>query len=197
MFTGLVETRSPVRRSLPRGTGLALWVAVPGDWAPAVGESISVSGACLSVAGLESGQMLFEVSQETLAKTLLGSLRPGDEVNLERAMRLSDRLDGHLVTGHVDGLGKIVAVADSGDGGRRITFEAPPGFERWLVEKGSVAVDGVSLTVVEPRGRRFDVAVIPVTLARTTLGRAAPGQPVNLEADPLGKWVERLLSARA
>lgn len=196
MFTGLVETRSPVRRSLPKGTGLAVWIAVPEGWAPAIGESVSVSGACLSVAGLEGGEMLFEASQETLARTWLGSLASGDEVNLERAMRLSDRLDGHLVTGHVDGLGQVVVVSDSGDGGRRITFEVNTGFERWLVEKGSIAVDGVSLTVVEPRGRLFDAAVIPITLARTTLGRTAPGRPVNLEADAIGKWIERLLAAR-
>ena len=141
--------------------------------------------------------MLFEASQETLARTWLGSLAAGDEVNLERAMRLSDRLDGHLVTGHIDGSGQVVAVLDSGDGGRRITFEASEGSERWLVEKGSIAVDGVSLTVVGPRGRRFDAAVIPITLEKTTLGRAAPGQRVNLEFDLLGKWIDRLLSARS
>jgi len=193
MFTGLVETRSSVRRSLPRGAGLAVWVAVPSGWEPALGASISVSGACLSVAGLEAGEMLFEASQETLARTWLGSLAPGDEVNLERAMRLSDRLDGHLVTGHVDGPGKIVAVSDSGDGGRRITFEVLEGSERWLIDKGSIAVDGVSLTVVGPRGRLFDAAVIPITLEKTTLGRAERGAVVNLEADLIGKWIERLV----
>lgn len=196
MFTGLVETRSPVRRCLSRGTGLAVWIAVPEGWEPGLGESISVSGACLSIAGLNGGEMLFEASSETLTKTWLGALVPGDEVNLERAMRLSDRLDGHLVTGHVEARGEVVAVSDTGDRGRRITFEVPPGFERWLVDKGSVAVDGVSLTVVAPRGRRFDVAVIPITLSKTTLGLAVPGRPVNLEADPIGKWIERLLSAR-
>jgi riboflavin synthase len=196
MFTGLVETRSPVRRTLPRGTGSAVWVAVPEGWVPGIGDSICVSGACLSVAALERGEMLFELSQETLAKTWLASVAPGDQVNLERAMRLSDRLDGHLVSGHVDGQGRVVAVRDSGDAGRRITVEVPEAFERWLVEKGSVAVDGVSLTVVEPRGRLFDVAVIPITLGKTTLGNAATGRAVNLEADPIGKWIERLLSAR-
>jgi riboflavin synthase len=175
---------------------MVLTVAVPAGWEPRSGESVCVSGACLSVAGLEPGGMRFEVSKESLDRTWLGSLGAGDEVNLERAMRLSDRLDGHLVTGHVDGRGRIAAVRDPGDGGRRITFEAEPGFERWLVDKGSVTVDGVSLTVVEPLGARFDVAVIPVTLERTTLGRAAPGRPVNLEADPIGKWIERLLAAR-
>jgi len=196
MFTGLIETRSPVRRRQPQGTGLAVWIAVPEGWEPRIGDSICISGACLSVAVLERGEMLFELSEETLARTWLGSAEPGDEVNLERAMRLSDRLDGHLVSGHVDGLGRIVAARDSGDSGLRITVEVPEGFQRWLVEKGSVAVDGVSLTVVEPRGRLFDVAVIPITLQRTTLGSAVPGRTVNLEADPIGKWIERLLSAR-
>ena len=196
MFTGLVEARSRVRRCLPRGTGKGFWIEIPAGWEPALGQSVSVSGACLSVAGLEGGAMLFEASPETLARTWLGALEPGSEVNLERAMRLSDRLDGHLVTGHVDALGRVAAVAETGDGGRRITFEAPPGLERWLVEKGSIAVDGVSLTVVEPRGVRFDAAVIPITLEKTTLGAAAPGRAVNLEADALGKWIERLIAAR-
>ncbi|MFN0008459.1 MAG: riboflavin synthase [Planctomycetota bacterium] len=196
MFTGLVETRSPVRRRLPKGTGLAVWIAVPEGWSPVMGDSICVSGACLSVAALERGEMLFELSAETLARTWLGAAEPGVEVNLERAMRLSDRLDGHLVSGHVDGQGRVVAVRDTGDGGCRITVEVPEAFQRWLVEKGSVAVDGVSLTVVEPCGRLFDVAVVPITLEKTTLGGAAPGRAVNLEADPIGKWIERLLLAR-
>lgn len=196
MFTGLVETRSPVRRLEPRGTGLAVWIASPEGWEPRIGDSICVSGACLSVAALERGEMLFELSKETLARTWLGTLAPLNEVNLERSMQLSDRLDGHLVSGHVDEQGRIVASRDSGDAGRRITVEVPEPFERWLVEKGSVAVDGVSLTIVEPRGRLFDVAVIPITLHKTTLGTVAPGRAVNLEADPIGKWIERLLSAR-
>lgn len=196
MFTGLVETRSPVRRCLTQGAGLAVWVAVPEGWGPGIGDSICVSGACLSVAALERGEMLFELSKETLARTWLGSAAPGDEVNLERSMRLSDRLDGHLVSGHVDGQGRVVDSSDPGDGGRRITIEVPDSFQRWLVDKGSVAVDGVSLTIVEPRGRLFDVAVIPITLQKTTLGDAELGRAVNLEADPIGKWVERLLSPR-
>jgi riboflavin synthase len=197
MFTGLVEACSPVRGVENRGAGRELWIGVPTGWDPSIGESVCVSGACLSVAGLEGGSMGFELSAETLRRTWLAGLRAGDEVNLERAMRLTDRLDGHLVSGHVDGQGRVVAVEASGDGGRRITFEVEPGFERWLVDKGSVAIDGVSLTVVEPRGLCFDVAVIPITIEKTTLGRTAPGRAVNLEADPIGKWVERLLRAGA
>jgi riboflavin synthase len=120
----------------------------------------------------------------------------GVRLSLERALKLGDRLDGHLVSGHVDGVGRLVGREQSGDGGALVELEGPEGFERWLVEKGSVTVDGISLTVVRPRGRRFCVALIPLTLARTTLGSAAPGARVNLEADALGKWVERLLAPR-
>jgi riboflavin synthase alpha subunit len=193
VFTGLVEARAPARRTLARGTGLSLWIARPPGFDPRVGDSVCVSGACLSVAALEGEDLRFDLSEETLARTWFADLRAGVEVNLERAMRLSDRLDGHLVLGHVDARGRCTAVADSGDGGRRLTFEVDPGFERFLVEKGSVAVDGVSLTVVEPRGRSFDVAAIPITLEKTTLGRLERGRVVNLEADPIGKWVERLV----
>jgi riboflavin synthase len=117
-------------------------------------------------------------------------------VNLERALLLSDRLGGHLVLGHVDGGGVVTAVRDAGDGGRVVGFEVDPGLERYLIGKGSVTIDGVSLTVVEPRGRRFDVALIPTTLAATTLGEARVGQRVNVEADVVGKWVERLFPGR-
>ena len=196
MFTGLVEVRSPVRRAEKRGRGRRLAVARPPGFEVRPGDSICVSGVCLTVAGEAAGDLEFDLSQETLERTWFAELLPGVEVNLERSMRLSDRLDGHLVTGHVDGRGRIAAVRDSGDGGRRISIEVDPGLERYLVEKGSIAVDGVSLTVVGPRARTFDVAAIPVTLERTTLGRAEPGRPVNLEADPIGKWVERLLRAR-
>lgn len=194
MFTGLVETRAPVRRTLSKGTGLGLWIARPPGFETRVGDSVCVSGACLSVAALEGQEIGFDLSAETLARTWFADLRPGEEVNLERALRLSDRLDGHLVLGHVDARGRCTSVSDPGDGGRRLTFEVDEGFERYLVEKGSVAVDGVSLTVVAPRGRSFDVAAIPITLEKTTLGRAERGRVVNLEADPIGKWVERLVA---
>ena len=197
MFTGLVEARTPVRRTLEKGTGRRLSILRPEGFEVRAGDSVCVSGVCLTVVGEAAGDLEFDLSAETLARTCLGDLRPWDEVNLERAMRLSDRLDGHLVTGHVDGRGRITAVDDPGDGGRRISIEVEAGFERYLVDKGSVALDGISLTVVSPRGRTFDVAVIPVTLEKTTLGRARAGRAVNLEADPIGKWVERLVGARS
>jgi riboflavin synthase len=196
MFTGLVEARSSVRRTSEQGAGRRLEILRPEGFEVRAGDSVCVSGVCLSVVGEAASDLEFDLSAETLARTCLGSLAAGDEVNLERAMRLSDRLDGHLVTGHVDGRGRIAVATDSGDGGRRITIEVDPGLERYLVDKGSIAVDGISLTVVSPRGRAFDVAVIPVTLEKTTLGRARPGRAVNLEADLIGKWIERLVRSR-
>lgn len=204
MFTGLVEATASVQALEARGTGARLVLAAPElppdlpPWAPVTGESIAVSGCCLSVAELgPAGLTAYDLSAETLERTRLGDLRPGERLNLERSLRLGDRLGGHLVSGHVDGLGRVVAVDDSQDGGWRVGFEVEPGFERYLVEKGSVTVDGISLTVVAPRGRRFEVAVIPETLRRTTLGEARAGQRVHLEADMIGKWIERLLAERS
>jgi riboflavin synthase len=213
MFTGIIEGCSPVRSIQAQGSGIRLWVASPSlpeePFQAGLGDSIALSGACLTVAGAsEPGQtalldpsggvpagadLMFELSRETLERTWFDALEPGRPVNLERAMRLGDRLDGHLVSGHVDGQGRIVASEDSGDGGRLFTFEVEEGFERYLIEKGSVTIDGISLTVVEPRGRIFQVAVIPLTLELTSLGLAKVGDRVNLEADMIGKWIERLV----
>lgn len=199
MFTGLVEGKARVLALEPRGSGLRLvlepriagFEAVPG-------QSIAVSGACLTVAAAPGarGELAFDLSAETLERTWFAGLRQGDELNLERALRVGDRLDGHLVSGHVDGVGELVGCGASGDGGAWMDFEGPPGFERWLVEKGSVTVDGISLTVVRPEARRFRVALIPRTLEQTTLGAARAGARVNLEADAIGKWVERLVATR-
>ncbi len=183
MFTGLVETRAEVRKV----QRMRIWVATPRGWRVARGRSVAVSGACLTTVTGPGRELVFDLSEETLARTWFGRLKSGSEVNLERAMRLSDRLDGHLVSGHVDGKGKVVGIE-----GETYTFEVESGLERYLVDKGSVAVDGVSLTVVGPRKRRFSVAVIPETKRKTTLGRARKGDFVNIECDLLAKWVERL-----
>jgi len=197
VFTGIVEAVVSVRSFTPVGQGAHLTLPAPElpDWEVRVGQSISVSGACLTVAEVLTGDpgMVFHLSRETLDRTWFDSLTPDRPVNLERAMVLGERLDGHLVAGHVDGGGRLVEVQDVGDGGRVLSFEVDPGLERYLIEKGSVCLDGISLTVVEPRGRRFDVAVIPLTLEVTNLGQAEVGWPVNVEVDLVGKWIERLL----
>lgn len=205
MFTGIIEARTPILAVEAQGTGLRVVLEAPeGVWDVVGGESVAVSGVCLTVAGIEDSlgaplkvgtegaHLSFDLSKETLDRTWFQALEPGRLINLERSMRLGDRIDGHLVSGHVDAVGEVVAIEDSGDGGRRISFEVPPEFSRWLVDKGSVTIDGVSLTVCEPDENRFDVAVIPVTLEVTNLGVAEVGQHVNLEADAIGKWVARL-----
>lgn len=206
MFTGLVEGMGVVRAVERRGTGARIQVAAPSpDWTASAGQSIAISGACLTVVearepggggpvafGTPGADLVFDLSSETLARTWLGALAPGRRVNLERALRIGDRLDGHMVAGHVDGRGRVASIADSGDGGWTMTFEVEPGLERYLVDKGSATLDGVSLTVVRPSGRTFDVAVIPATLAKTTLGLARVGDPVNVEVDLVAKWIERL-----
>lgn len=199
MFTGIVEAKAAVRAVEARGTGLRLQVESPGlGWELRSGESVSVCGACLTVLdsndrGEAGATISFDLSAETLARTWFAELRPGRLLNLERALRLGDRLGGHLVSGHVDGLGRIVSVESAGDGGRVLTFELDLGLERYLIEKGSITLDGVSLTVVRPEGRRFQVALIPLTLDRTSFGSAEAGQRVNVEVDLVGKWIEKLV----
>lgn len=200
MFTGLVSHCVAVSSFQARRLGALL--RCPNPWADRVeepvrpGESIAVSGCCLTVVEPLGAELCFDLSAETLARTWFAELAPGRRLNLERSLRMGERLGGHLVSGHVDGTGEILAVSDSGDGGARLSVRVPAGFERYLVEKGSVTLEGVSLTVVEPRGARFDVALIPATLAATSLGVARAGQRVHLEADMLGKWIEQLIRTR-
>jgi riboflavin synthase len=195
VFTGIVETTGRVARRAPRGAGTRLTIAGARDLSRlALGESVAVNGACLTVAARRGRLFAVDVSPETLRRTALGSLVPGARVNLERALRVGDRLGGHIVLGHVDAVGTLEAIRPDADW-TAYRFRAPTSLARYLVEKGSIAVDGVSLTVFACRGRHFTVALIPHTLARTTLGERRPGDPVNLEADVLMKHVEAMVRA--
>lgn len=199
MFTGLVEASAEILSAEPRGSGMRLVVRRPApDFDSLPGDSVAVSGVCLTVLpdADAARRLAFDLSAETLSLTWLGEARPGRSVNLERALRLGDRLGGHMVSGHVDGLARVLACDAGADGGLELELEAAPEHARYLTSKGSVTLDGVSLTVVRPQGPRFRVALIPETLARTTLGAAQPGQQLHLEADLIGKWVERLVRAR-
>jgi riboflavin synthase len=199
MFTGLVVERGRlISDPVPSGQG-GVWLAVgmsPGlAERLGIGDSIAVSGVCLTVVEKEPGQVLVELSPETLARTNLGELREGYEVNLEPALRMGDPLGGHMVQGHVDATAEVVGRRDLTDH-RVLAFSIPPDLAPFLVEKGSVTVDGVSLTVSALLPDRFEVALIPHTLEVTTLSRRVPGDRVNLEVDVLGKYVHRILAAR-
>jgi riboflavin synthase len=195
MFTGLVEALGTVRRVTATGAGRDLVVAEPA-LAPelALGESVAVNGACLTVVERDAETFRFQAGPETLARTNLGELGPGDRVNLERSLRLGDRLGGHLVQGHVDGVGRVAERRRGGDW-ELVWFACPPELAAQLVSKGSVAVDGVSLTVVDVTADGFSVALIPHTLEHTTLGRRPVGSKVNLETDLLAKYVWKRLRA--
>ncbi len=190
MFTGIVEERGTVREVSPRRLVVACrTVASDAE----LGSSIAVNGCCLTVVERGEGYLAFDLSEETLRRTAFSRLSPGAPVNLERPLTLASRLGGHLVQGHVDGVGTIVALEPEEGGGAWMRVEVPAGIRRYLVEKGSVAVDGVSLTVAELGERSFAVALIPHTLAATTLGAARVGDPVNLEVDVIAKYVEALM----
>ncbi|RUM87930.1 MAG: riboflavin synthase [Thermodesulfatator sp.] len=193
MFTGLVEGLGRVRELRRESTGALLVLSPPFPLEElAVGESVAINGACLTVTRIRPEAFEVMVSPETLSRTTLGELRRGDPVNLERALRFGDRLGGHLVTGHVDGVGRVVERRETGEF-FFLCIEAPEEVARYLVEKGSVAVDGVSLTVNRVQGRVFELAIIPHTARLTTLGLRRPGDRVNLEADLLAKYVEKFL----
>jgi riboflavin synthase len=197
VFTGIVEERGRVRslRAGPDGARLEVSCrTVAGD--ADVGDSVAVNGVCLTVVDRDDGALAFDLASETLARSTLDALRPDDAVNLERPVTLATRLGGHLVQGHVDGVGAVDAV-DRDAGGWVLRIRPPAGLERYLVEKGSIAVDGVSLTVAAVADGGFAVALIPHTLAATTLGERRAGDSVNLEVDVLAKYVERLLGRTA
>lgn len=161
-----------------------------------IGDSIAVNGVCLTVAALNTDHFVAQVSPESYARTTLGALRPGHAVNLERAMRADSRFGGHFVLGHVDGVGRVASVQDQGDF-TLWRFEAPDEVARYLVPKGSIAIDGISLTVVSPDRNAFNAAIIPTTLKHTCLGAKGPGDFVNMEADVIGKHIRHYLSLDA
>ncbi|MGH6925896.1 MAG: riboflavin synthase [Propylenella sp.] len=196
MFTGIVTDVGELLAVTPREAGVRLRIATgfdPGEIA--LGASIACGGPCLTVVerGTTDGRAFFDVeaSSETLARTTLGEWMPGSRVNLERPVRMGDELGGHLVAGHVDGIARVLERHDEG-GTARIALEAPADLARYIAEKGSVSLDGVSLTVNRVEDRRFEVMLIPHTLAVTTWGERRPGDAVNLEVDLLARYLERL-----
>jgi riboflavin synthase len=196
MFTGIIEELGSVAAVLDQGDAARFTVRGPivtGD--AGHGDSISVNGVCLTVVDVGGGAFTADVMKETLARSGLGALVPGDPVNLERAVRVTDRLGGHVVQGHVDGTGRVVAVTPA-EHWTVVRVALPAGLDRYVVEKGSITVDGVSLTVTAVDADAFEVSLIPTTLALTTLGTKLPGDPVNLEVDVMAKYVEKLLAAR-
>jgi riboflavin synthase len=192
MFTGIVREIGTVAAF----DGSRLVVAAPETAADAaVGDSVAVAGVCLTVVAVEGRRLAFDVVRETLSRTALGGLGPGGFLNLESSLRVGDRLGGHVVQGHVDAVGRVRSITADADS-RRVWVDAPQAVLGYCIEKGSIAVDGVSLTVAAFDDDGFEVVLIPHTLAVTTLGRLEPGDDVNLEADVLGKVVERLVAAR-
>lgn len=199
MFTGIVRELGTVAAVESREGGARLRILAPRTAAgTTVGDSVAVDGVCLTATAppTPGGELTFDAVPETLARSTLGHLAPGDPVNLEPALRAGEPLGGHVVQGHVDGVAQVTAVAPEGDGAR-LTVELTPALERLCVEKGSIALAGVSLTIAAlAPGSRIEIALVPHTLAETTLGRLRPGDEVNVEADVLAKHVARLLETR-
>ena len=196
MFTGIIEGLGAVAAIRPVGQGKRLAITAGFELAGTkVGDSIAVSGACLTAVAIAGRQFEIDVSPETLARTTLGAARVGERVNLERALRLSDRIDGHLVSGHTDGTG-VIASREAAGNAVIVTVAVPEALTRYMIVKGSVAVDGVSLTINRIEADRFSVSIIPYTSGLTTIGFKQKGEGVNIEVDMIGKYVEKFLSAQ-
>jgi riboflavin synthase len=196
MFTGIIREVGSVAATSGGEEGVQLRIDAPAT-APLVevGGSVSINGVCLTAETVAGAELTFHAVPETLSRTTLGELARGSRVNLEPALRAGDAMGGHIVQGHVDGVGRVQSVEAEGEG-LRVIVEAPDEVLRYCVEKGSVAIEGVSLTIAEIHDDAFGVALIPHTIAETTLDRLVPGQRVNLEADVIGKYVERLVAPR-
>ena len=196
MFTGIIQGLGSVVEKRPAGGGMVFCLEAGFTLEdPEEGESIAVNGACLTACDIQGRRFLVDISPESLSRTGLGSLEVGSRVNLERALRLADRLGGHLVSGHVDGRGRVEERRGTGDF-TLFTFSLDAGLTKYVIEKGSITIDGVSLTVNSCTGNRFSVSIIPHTLAVTTLGLLKQGDLVNIEVDIIGKYVEKLLSVQ-
>jgi len=197
MFTGLIETQGIVTRVDRVGGGAQMEIYAPEFGRDmALGDSVAVDGACLTIANFARGAFVADVSDETLTKTTLGTARQGTKVNLERALRLSDRLGGHMVTGHIEGMGRLLLRHPAGNS-TVYQFQVPPSLMEYIVAKGSVAIDGISLTVAQIRGESFAAAVVPHTEEVTTLKDKAIGSPVNVEVDVMAKYVKRFVDLYA
>jgi len=195
MFTGLVEDLGTVVAVDATGDGARITLDTPLAAQLGEGDSIAVNGVCLTAVGIDGDRFGADVMHETLRRSSLGDVAAGSRVNLELALRADARLGGHIMQGHVDGVGAVAAVREDGFA-RIVTIAAGPELLRYVVEKGSIAIDGISLTVARVDDAGFDVSLIPETLERTTLGAAAPGRTVNLEVDILAKYVEKLVSTK-
>ena len=196
MFSGIIEALGEVARAERRGNGLRLAVRVPERLRGlGPGASVAVNGTCLTVVRSEGGLLEFDAVGATLGRTLLGEIRPGARVNLERSLRWGAPVDGHLVTGHVDGVGSVTASRE-GEGAVYFEIRVPEALAGQIALRGSVAVDGVSLTVAEVRGTAFTVSVVPYTMRETSFGDYRPGSRVHLETDVLAKYVERALASK-
>ena len=194
MFTGIIEHLAAVKKMSVKAGGAELSLDVGNYYDDLkLGESVAISGSCLTVKEVAGNIVSFDISGETLKKTTLGALRYTEKVNIERALRVGDRLGGHFVTGHVDGIGKIKEKKQSVDQ-CTMSFSVEKKFTDMMIEKGSVAIDGISLTIIDVSDGAFSVALIPYTLASTTLGFKRVGDQVNIEIDMMGKWVKRLLA---
>ncbi|MGD8251857.1 MAG: riboflavin synthase [Desulfobacterales bacterium] len=196
MFTGIIEGMGHISalRTTDKGTRMTIEAGFSLKDV-SLGDSIAVNGACLTAAHIEHSRFAADLSPESMTTTTFGNARPGDKVNLERALRLSDRLDGHLVSGHVDGTGTLRSRTRSGNA-ILVRIEAPEHIIRYMIHKGSVAVDGVSLTINQITADAFDVSIIPHTASLTTVGLKQPGERVNIETDLIGKYVERFIKPR-
>ncbi|WP_022852834.1 riboflavin synthase [Thermodesulfatator atlanticus] len=193
MFTGIVEGLGEIVKIESRARGRVFFILSPFDLGDTqIGDSIAVNGVCLTVTALSGNQFAVDVSPETLKRSTLGSFKVGEKVNLERALRVGDRLGGHLVTGHVDGIGKVLKRELRGDF-IFYTVKIPKDLARYVVEKGSIAIDGISLTVNQIKDDEVSLAIIPHTAKLTTIGFRNPGDEVNIEVDIIGKYVAKLL----